>query len=109
LTQVFHNLLANSIKFTDPPGEIAVTCRPDSHGNTAITFTDTGTGIEPSLLPRIFDPFVQGTQAAESGGGLGLGLALVERIVAQHGGTISVDSPGKGKGSTFTIVLPPAD
>ncbi|HEX7079558.1 MAG TPA: MEDS domain-containing protein [Gammaproteobacteria bacterium] len=106
LTQVFHNLLANSIKFTDPPGQIAVRCRPDSHGNAVITMTDTGRGIEPALLRRIFDPFTRG---ADAGGGLGLGLALVKRVVAQHRGTVSAYSAGEGKGATFTVVLPPAD
>ncbi len=72
-----------------------------------ITVRDTGAGIEPELLPRLFDAFVQGDRTlARSDGGLGLGLALVKGIVGLHGGTVAAESAGTGKGATFVIQLP---
>src|SRR5688500_5628030 len=74
-----------------------------------VELRDTGRGIEPDLLPRVFDLFVQGTQGPErSSGGLGLGLALVKRLVALHGGRVEARSDGLGKGSTFIVALPAA-
>jgi signal transduction histidine kinase len=106
LTQVFHNLLSNALKFTDAPGDVVVTCRRVD-GRLAVTFRDSGSGIEAQLLPHVFEPFTQGTQAtSRSTGGLGLGLALVKELVELHGGTVSAASPGPNQGSTFTVVLP---
>jgi signal transduction histidine kinase len=102
LSQVFGNLLANGIRYTPRGGSVAVTVREDAEFAT-ITFRDTGEGIEPKDLDRIFDLFVQ---VAPHRTGLGIGLALVQRIVRMHGGTITADSPGRGGGSTFTVRLP---
>jgi PAS domain S-box-containing protein len=106
LTQVFANLLTNAAKYTNPGGRIELTV---THVDTevAVKVTDNGTGIDPALLPRVFDLFVQGYQSSDrSTGGLGLGLALVRSLVAQHGGTVEAHSPGRGKGSTFVVKLP---
>lgn len=107
LTQVFHNLLGNSVKFTDPPGEITVRFRSDADGAAVIEVSDTGAGIEPELLPRVFEPFTQSAIARPGESGLGLGLALVRNIVELHGGSVSARSRGSGQGSTFTVTLPP--
>jgi hypothetical protein len=75
-----------------------------------ICVTDTGTGIDPQLLPRLFQPFSQGsTTLARTGGGLGLGLALVKALVDLHGGRVEAHSDGPGRGATFTVRLPLQD
>ena len=102
IAQVFGNLLANSIRYTPQGGHIAIEVRETADGAT-VTFTDNGEGIDPKDLARIFDLFVQ---VAPNGTGLGIGLALVHRIVRMHGGSITASSPGRGAGSTFTIRLP---
>jgi signal transduction histidine kinase len=107
LTQVFYNLLGNSIKFTDAPGEIIVACHPAAAEQIVITFTDTGCGLEGSMLAHIFEPFRQGTvRPSEYESSLGLGLALVKRLIALHGGSVSAGSEGLGRGTTMTLVLP---
>jgi CheY-like chemotaxis protein len=70
--------------------------------------SDSGHGIDPAILPYIFEPFQQGDSSAttRSHQGLGLGLAIVRQLVSRHGGTVRADSPGKGQGSTFTVELP---
>ncbi len=106
LTQVVANLLTNAAKYTSAGGRVAVVAR-DLPDQIVIEVTDTGTGIGPDLLPRIFDMFVQGYQSSErSGGGLGLGLTLVKSLVALHGGHVSAHSDGLGRGSRFTVTLP---
>jgi signal transduction histidine kinase len=102
LSQVFGNLLANGVRYTPQGGEIAITVRESADAVT-VTFADTGEGIEPTDLARIFDLFVQ---VAPHRTGLGIGLALVQRIVEMHGGSITAASPGRGGGSTFTVRLP---
>jgi signal transduction histidine kinase len=102
LSQVFGNLLANGIRYTPQGGRIAISVRENAEDAT-VTFTDTGEGIEPKDLGRIFDLFVQ---VAPHRTGLGIGLALVHRIVEMHGGSIVASSPGRGQGSTFTVRLP---
>ena len=106
LEQVLTNLLANSVKYTPPGGEITVSVRRD--GNQAVlAVRDTGVGIRPELLPRVFELFVQGDRSLErSAGGLGIGLTLVRQLVELHGGTVEASSPGAGRGSTFTVRLP---
>ena len=106
LQQVVLNLLFNAIKFTPEGGRIDVhLSRHDTHAR--LTVTDTGEGIDPSLLRRIFDPFEQGdSSTTRKHQGLGLGLAIVQRLVHLHGGTIGAESAGKGQGSTFTVDLP---
>jgi PAS domain S-box-containing protein len=106
LQQVVWNLLTNAIKFTPPGGSILVTlARVDSH--VEIVVSDTGRGIASEFLPHIFERFQQAeTGATRGGGGLGLGLAIVQHIVERHGGTVTAESPGEGKGATFMVRLP---
>ncbi len=106
LAQVFANLLMNAAKYSDPGGTIAIAARPAEAG-VVVTVKDTGHGIDRELMPKLFEPFVQGRQAFERAqGGLGLGLAIVRNLVGRHGGTIDVESQ-KGLGSMFTVTLPP--
>ncbi|HEX3130541.1 MAG TPA: CHASE domain-containing protein [Thermoanaerobaculia bacterium] len=106
LTQVFWNLLSNARKFTPPEGTVRVRAWRD--GNDLVAqVSDTGMGIEPELLPHVFDAFQQGRRnEVRRFGGLGLGLAIGKSLVELHGGSLSVESEGKGRGSTFTVRLP---
>src|SRR5690606_166086 len=106
LAQVFCNLLTNAAKYTEPRGLIAVrTARRGSE--VLITIEDSGIGIRRELLPRVFDPFVQGQRRVERAqGGLGLGLALVKSLVELHGGSVAAHSGGLGRGSRFEVLLP---
>jgi CheY-like chemotaxis protein/anti-sigma regulatory factor (Ser/Thr protein kinase) len=106
LQQVVWNLLSNAVKFTPPGGRVRV--RLERAGTVArITVSDTGLGIEPEMLPHIFERFrqVDGSTTRRHGG-LGLGLAIVRHLVELHGGTVHASSDGKGKGATFTVDLP---
>ncbi|MCL4814874.1 MAG: PAS domain S-box protein, partial [Vicinamibacteraceae bacterium] len=106
LAQVFANLLNNSAKYTEPDGEIHFGARV-SGGFAYVTVRDTGVGIPPEELSRIFEMFSQVDRTVErSQGGLGIGLTLVKRLVEMHGGTISAHSDGDGKGAEFTVALP---
>jgi signal transduction histidine kinase len=104
--QVVSNLLANALKFTLEDGSVDI----DVHrveDRAEVVVRDTGIGIEPELLPRIFDRFQQGDiSTTRTHGGLGLGLAIVRHLVEQHGGQVSAASAGPGKGSTFALTLP---
>jgi len=106
LAQVFGNLLSNASKYTEPGGDIRVgASRQD--GQVTVTVTDTGIGIGPDSLERVFEMFAQVHDSIERAqGGLGIGLTLVRRLVEMHGGTIRAWSAGPGKGSEFTVVLP---
>ncbi|HEU5108662.1 MAG TPA: ATP-binding protein, partial [Micromonosporaceae bacterium] len=105
LAQVIVNLLTNAARYTPPGGEIRVSCRAED-GRAVIRVVDTGIGMEPDLVARVFDLFVQGSRSTDRAeGGLGLGLALAKNIVALHGGTVSAHSDGPGAGSTFTVSL----
>jgi PAS domain S-box-containing protein len=106
LQQVFWNLLSNAVKFTPRGGQVEVkVARVDSQLEMA--FSDTGAGISREFLPYIFDRFTQAdTTSARSHAGLGLGLAIVRHIIEMHGGTVSAESKGVGKGATFRITLP---
>ena len=109
LTQVLSNLLTNAAKYTNPGGRIRVHARAED-GRAVLAVEDNGIGISAEMLPRLFDKFVQERQALDrSRGGLGLGLAIVQEIVALHGGTVTVRSPGLGHGSVFELRLPLAD
>ncbi|MGZ6143670.1 MAG: ATP-binding protein, partial [Myxococcales bacterium] len=109
LAQVIANLLTNAAKYTEPGGHIRLMARRE-RGQALIEVRDDGMGIEPELLPRVFDLFVQGRQSADrSAGGLGIGLSLVRNLVAMHGGTVEARSSGAGRGSTFTVRLPALD
>ncbi|MFP5286120.1 MAG: ATP-binding protein, partial [Thermoanaerobaculia bacterium] len=106
LTQVFWNLLNNAVKFTPDGG--ALTVRSAAGGGLlGIEVSDTGIGIEPELLPRIFDAFEQAERRiTRRFGGLGLGLAVSKAIVEMHGGTLAAESAGPGRGATFRVELP---
>jgi two-component system CheB/CheR fusion protein len=102
LQQVVVNLLGNSVKATPDGGRLGVRLdRVD--GSARITVTDSGCGIAPAFLPRVFERFAQEEARA---GGLGLGLAIARHIVELHGGTIRAESPGKDLGATFTATVP---
>jgi len=105
LSQVLANLLSNALKFTPAGGSVTVnlTC---SGTAAEIRVTDTGQGIEPDKLPRLFEPFFQSSPAVKRSGGLGLGLSISRTLVAMHGGTLTVESAGLGKGTTCTVTLP---
>jgi len=112
LRQVMWNLLSNAIKFTSCGGCIEVNLLEENTQENSLTYaviqvSDTGIGINSEFLPYVFDRFRQGDSSnARAYNGLGLGLAIVRHIVELHGGSISVESPGEGKGSTFTVKLP---
>jgi len=106
LLQVLENLLTNAVKYTPPGGSVTVSVRAQG-GDAVIRVADTGIGIAPALLPRVFDLFVQGEQTKDRmKGGLGIGLTLVKRLVDMHGGSVEAASEGPGRGSVFTIRLP---
>jgi signal transduction histidine kinase len=106
LQQVVWNLLANAIKFTPRGGRVEVrVARAGDH--VRLTVRDDGAGIDPALLPRLFERFWQAdSSSTRAHGGLGLGLAVVRHLVELHGGTVRADSGGAGQGATFTVMLP---
>lgn len=108
LAQVVGNVLHNANKFTDAGGCVSVRVgRANDRTGAVITVRDSGIGIEPHLLTRVFEPFDQADHSAERNrGGLGLGLALVKGLVAAHGGAVELSSAGLGHGCEFTIRLP---
>ena len=106
LQQVIANLLNNALKFTPEQGTIHVGISGVDR-RAQIVIRDSGSGISPDLLPRIFDRFQQGdSSTTRAHRGLGLGLAIVKHLVEQHGGAIEAASQGHGRGATFTITLP---
>lgn len=107
LQQIFWNLVKNAIKFTSTGGRIEIrTCNP-SMKTIHVEVADNGAGIEPDILPRIFNAFDQGDQTiTRQFGGLGLGLTISKALADLHGGTIRVDSAGKDKGARFLVELP---
>jgi PAS domain S-box-containing protein len=106
LEQIVGNLVGNALKFTDAGGRVEVRVGPVG-GEAQIAVTDTGRGIEPAFLPFVFDKFRQAeSSTTRQVGGLGLGLAIVRSLVELHGGRVWADSPGPGKGATFTVRLP---
>ncbi len=110
LQQVFWNLLKNSVKFSFRHGLIEVQTRNGEEGRADVVVKDHGMGMDAETLPRIFNAFEQGGRdVTRQFGGLGLGLAIAKVLVELHGGTISADSPGLGKGATFTVSLPVMD
>ena len=104
--QIIWNLLSNAVKFTPHGGKICVRLEQDG-ADARVTVKDTGQGIEPEFLPRVFDRFRQAdSSTTRSFGGLGLGLAIVRHLVELHGGTVSAHSEGLSKGATFTATFP---
>ena len=109
LDQVIGNLVVNAVKYTPRGGTVRVAVRREGD-EAVLTVSDDGMGIEPELLPRVFDLFVQGGRDLDrSDGGLGIGLTLVRRITELHGGSVTARSAGPGRGSEFTDRLPIAD
>jgi signal transduction histidine kinase len=106
LQQVVWNLLSNAIKFTPDGGAVHVRLRR-SGPHAEIEVSDTGSGIPPDFLPHVFERFRQAdTGSRRRYGGLGLGLAIVSHLAELHGGTVTVESAGEGKGATFRVLLP---
>jgi CheY-like chemotaxis protein len=106
LEQVLWNLLNNSAKYTPPGGQIRLSVEPDG-GEVVVRVRDTGIGIRPEMLPKVFEMFVQvGEHKDHAQGGLGIGLSLVRTLVEMHGGSISAHSDGPGHGSEFVVRLP---
>jgi CheY-like chemotaxis protein len=107
LEQLISNLLNNAAKYTMPGGQIWVTALREG-GEAVVRVRDTGIGVPPDVLDRVFDPFVQQTEGslARTDGGLGVGLTLVRSLVEMHGGRVEAASPGLGQGSEFVVRLP---
>src|SRR5439155_23994090 len=104
--QIIWNLLKNAIKFTPENGEILISSSNPSQDVLSISLRDTGIGMEPEVIQRIFDPFEQGNRSFESRfGGLGLGLAISKSLAQAHGGTLTAQSEGRDRGSTFTLSM----
>lgn len=109
LQQVVGNLVGNALKFTPAGGRVCLALRREGE-EQVLEVADTGQGIEPGALARLFEPFRQGdTSSRRRHGGLGLGLALVRHIVELHGGRVAARSEGEGRGATFTVWLPRLD
>lgn len=109
MRQVFANLINNAAKYTDPGGRLML--EADREGSEAVVrIKDNGIGIAADLLPHVFDLFAQGQVSIERAqGGLGIGLTLVRMLLELHGGSVAVESPGTGQGSTCTVRLPLAE
>src|SRR5213082_26798 len=104
--QIIWNLLKNAIKFTPEDGEIAISSSNPSPDVLTISLRDTGIGMEPEVMQRIFDPFEQGNRSLERRiGGLGLGLAISKSLAQAHGGTLIAQSEGRDRGSTFVLSM----
>jgi signal transduction histidine kinase len=106
LNQILSNLLSNAIKFTEPGGRVSVSLRREQ-GQARITVSDTGVGIDPEFLPRVFELF---TRAPQTGlnkyEGLGVGLSIVKRLTEFQGGTVLAESQGRGQGATLVVGFP---
>jgi signal transduction histidine kinase len=106
LQQVVWNLLSNAVKFTPEGGRVEVSLKRAGE-QAEIVVRDNGTGISPDFLPHVFEHFRQAdSTSTRTHGGLGIGLAIVRRLIELHGGTVAVESKGEGRGATFRIRLP---
>jgi signal transduction histidine kinase len=109
LTQIVSNLLTNALKYTPDQGHVWLSAEKQGR-EIIVRVQDDGIGIAPEMLPRLFDPFAQGSHIeSRSEGGIGIGLALVRSLVQMHGGRVGVLSEGAGKGSEFIVYLPAAE
>ncbi|HEY0818308.1 MAG TPA: ATP-binding protein [Rhizobacter sp.] len=109
IEQIVNNLVFNSLKCSPPGGEVRISVKDDGE-HAVLTVQDDGVGIAADLLPRIFEPFVQGPPPpGRVSSGLGIGLALVKQLVALHGGEVQAHSAGPGQGATFTVRIPKAE
>ncbi len=107
LQQVFWNLIKNAVKFTPKGGCVGIRCRRDGEGFVVAEVNDSGVGIDPDVLPRLFNAFEQAERSiTRQFGGLGLGLTISKAIAEMHGGTLTARSEGKEKGATFALRLP---
>jgi signal transduction histidine kinase len=107
LVQCVVNILTNAAKYTDAGGKINLKTRAEEEGYALVEISDTGAGISPELLPRVFELFVQGDRTLDrSLGGLGIGLSVARQLIEMHGGRVAALSPGLGRGSTFKLWLP---
>jgi signal transduction histidine kinase len=105
LLQIIGNLLTNAVQFTPEHGVIVITTSSEA-AEAVLCVTDTGAGIDPAFLPKVFDQFRQGAGLTRKHGGLGLGLAVVRQLTELHGGSVSVSSAGLGHGATFMLRFP---
>jgi CheY-like chemotaxis protein len=106
LGQVVSNLLSNAVKFTPPGGRIAVRLAREGV-DARLSVADSGEGIDPPVLPHVFEPFQQADSTpTRAHQGLGLGLAIVRQLVDAHGGRVRAESAGRGRGATFVVELP---
>jgi signal transduction histidine kinase len=107
LRQIVWNLLTNAVKFTDFEGHVHVTLAIAAPSSARIEVTDTGRGIDAAFLPYVWERFRQAdSSTSREYGGLGLGLAVVRHLAEMHGGTVHAESPGAGRGATFTVEVP---
>jgi signal transduction histidine kinase len=104
LEQILTNLLSNAVNYTPPGGRIWLAAEAQG-GQVVLRIRDSGIGIEPKVLPRVFEPFWRESRNGENKGGLGIGLALVRYFVEQQGGTVTAFSDGEGKGAEFVVRL----
>jgi CheY-like chemotaxis protein len=106
LAQVLTNLLTNASKYTESGGRVSLSA--ERHGDEVVVrVSDTGIGIEPGILPHVFDLFTQSTRTIDRAqGGLGIGLTIVKSLVEMHGGSVAAHSEGPGRGTEFTVRLP---
>lgn len=107
LQQIFWNLIKNAVKFTPESGHLTISTMNDEDGLLRVRVSDSGVGIDAESLPKIFKAFEQGERTKM--GGLGLGLAITKALVETHGGRITAESAGRGKGATFTACFPLAE
>ncbi|MFN3150128.1 CheR family methyltransferase [Bremerella sp.] len=106
LAQIFENLLINGVKYTETGGHITVSVARNA-GKVQVSFRDNGIGIDPELMPRVFELFTQSSRSFDrEPGGLGIGLTIVKSLVELHRGTVEVTSEGIGQGSEFIVLLP---
>ena len=107
ITQCIGNILYNALKFTQKDGSVLLSLNHERN-NAVITVQDNGIGISPELIEDLFKPFVQGDNSLhrQNSNGLGLGLSIVKGIVEMHGGSVTANSEGLGKGATFSICIP---
>lgn len=105
LQQVVWNLLTNAIKFTPDGGRVGVEVSCGTQ-DVHLCVSDTGSGIDPAFMRRLFEPFQQGAPAGRHPAGVGLGLPIVRRLVEIHGGRVEAQSQGEGQGAAFTVWLP---
>jgi signal transduction histidine kinase len=105
IVEIVHNLLSNAVKFS-PGGRVAVALARDADGAVGLTVADTGIGVDPAIIPSLFEPFGQASdQTAREFGGTGLGLSIARRLARLHGGDIDMES-APGEGTTMRVTLP---